>query len=673
MIQIHNVSIAFGGNSILRRLTWTIRAGQRIGLIGPNGAGKTTILRLITGSLVPDEGTISASGDATIGYLEQDVQEMDEERSVVDEAMTAFSEALSLQEREDEIIRQLSNEDDHESPHYVRLLEAQANIHTDLVRHEIHLIRPKTEAVLTGLGFDPDDLDRAVKTFSGGWRMRVALARLLLRRPQFLLLDEPTNHLDIDSIDWLEGYLKSYPGTVIIVSHDRYFLDRMVTVIAELSYGKVTEYHGNYAYYLGERDKRRELQQSAYENQQKQIADTKRFIERFRYKASKATQVQSRVKTLEKLDLIEPPESDASSIRFRFPEPTRSGRSVLSLSKFSKTYQSPEGPVDVFQDAGPLVIERGEKIAIIGKNGAGKSTLARMLYGTESFDGERVPGYKVETTFFAQHQADSLAPEHTVLESLQAVATGQSETEIRSLLGAFLFSGDDVFKTVNVLSGGEKSRVALARTLLTPANFLILDEPTNHLDIQSINVLIEALRQYSGTFVIVSHDRHFVDQVVNRIWRLGDGTVRSFIGDYSEYVWQTQHGTARDFVNGDAGGGTREAVEAVPARSGGPKTREQKRAEAEARKDRSRKAQLSDEADLTELSQPQLTRLYQTIETSILAAEKRQRALEADLSKPDIYSDPDSARATTSEYESVQGELSRLYERWEQLATLLTD
>jgi ATP-binding cassette subfamily F protein 3 len=652
MIQIHNVSIAFGGNSILRRLTWTIRAGQRIGLIGPNGAGKTTILRLITGSLLPDEGTISASGDATIGYLEQDVQEMDEERSVVEEAMTAFSEALSLQEREDEIIRQLGKEDDHESPHYVRLLEAQANIHTDLVRHEIHLIRPKTEAVLTGLGFDPDDLDRAVKTFSGGWRMRVALARLLLRRPQFLLLDEPTNHLDIDSIDWLEGYLKSYPGTVIIVSHDRYFLDRMVTVIAELSYGKVTEYHGNYAYYLG---------------------DTKRFIERFRYKASKATQVQSRVKMLEKLDLIEPPESDASSIRFRFPEPTRSGRSVLSLSKFSKTYQSAEGPIDVFQDAGPLVIERGEKIAIIGKNGAGKSTLARMLFGTESFDGDRVPGYKVETTFFAQHQADSLSPEHTVLESLQAVATGQSETEIRSLLGAFLFSGDDVFKTVNVLSGGEKSRVALARTLLTPANFLILDEPTNHLDIQSINVLIEALRQYSGTFVIVSHDRHFVDHVVNRIWRLGDGTVRSFIGDYSEYVWQTQHGTARDFVNGNARGGTREAVEALPARSGGPKTREQKRAEAEARKDRSRNAQLSDEADLSALSQPQLTRLYQTIEASILAAEQRQRSLEADLSRPDIYSDPARAIATTSEYESVQDELSRLYERWEQLATLLTD
>jgi ATP-binding cassette subfamily F protein 3 len=674
MIQLHGVSVAFGGNWILRDLTWTIREGQRIGLIGPNGAGKTTILRLVAGRLDPDDGIVAAAGSTTVGYLEQDVQEMDTSASIVDEAMEAFVDVLTLERREEEVHRQLELESDHESRYYQRLLEEQAQIHADLARLEAHLARPKTEAVLSGLGFESQDFARPIGSFSGGWRMRIALARLLLRRPDFLLLDEPTNHLDIDSIDWLEGYLKSYEGTVVIVSHDRYFIDRMVSTVAELSRGRITEYHGNYSFYLGERQKQRDIQQSSYENQQKQIADTERFIERFRYKASKASQVQSRVKMLERLDRIEPPAADEASITFRFPEPTRSGRTVLNLTQFSKSYATADGPLEVFDGAGPLSIERGDKIAIIGKNGAGKSTLARMIVGTEPFDGERRIGYLVETTFFAQHQAESLSRHHTILESLKEVATGQTETEIRGLLGAFLFSGDDVFKPVAVLSGGERSRVALARTLLRPANFLILDEPTNHLDIQSIRVLTEALRQYSGTFVIVSHDRHFLDQVINKVWRVGGGQVRTFFGNYSDYLWQVRRGSAREEPSDSTASAPQKSGAAnAESRTGGPKTKEQKRLEAEDRNRRYRARQESADFDPNLLTADQLLKEFRRIEASILEHEEQQKSLEAELSTEEVYADASRVKAVTAAYEAVKRDLAVLYERWDQLSELLAN
>ncbi|HEX7071328.1 MAG TPA: ABC-F family ATP-binding cassette domain-containing protein, partial [Rhodothermales bacterium] len=648
---------------------WTVRIGQRIGLIGPNGAGKTTLLRVISGEIQPDAGTVSRSR-LSVGYLEQDVQEGREDISVIDEALTAFASIQELERREHEITAALAANDDHESDAYHRLLHELDEVHTAMSAQEAHLAKPRAEAVLGGLGFAVDDLERPISTFSGGWRMRVALAKLLLRRPDILLLDEPTNHLDIDSIAWLEDYLKAYQGTVVIVSHDRYFLDRMVTTIAELANGQVIEYAGNYSFYLQDRVARREIQKAAYENQQKQIADTERFIERFRYKATKATQVQSRVKMLEKMERVPPPPVDAATVRFRFPEPTRTGRTVVELSRFSKTYRSPEGDVPVFDGAGPLTIERGEKVALIGRNGAGKSTLARMIYGTEPFEGHRKLGYNVDVAFFAQHQADELDPTKTVLESLRERSRGQSETELRSILGAFLFSGDDVDKPVAVLSGGERSRLALARTLLVPANFLILDEPTNHLDINSINVLIEALRQYSGTFVVVSHDRHFVDQVVNRVWRVEDGTVRTFIGNYADYLWQIEHGTASRFES--ASPAAKPVAQATAPKQSGPKSKEQKRREAEERNRRYREGgSATTPAPVGGLAPNQLRKQYQEVEARILDRETRKSELETALGDPGLYADPDAARKTTAEYEAVKQELAELYARWESLAEQL--
>ncbi len=679
MIQLSNMSLSFGGRQIFDTLTWTLKPGLSIGLIGPNGAGKSTLLRVLAGRQPIDDGAVAVSNDATIGFLEQDVQEMPTDRTIKEEALLAFREVIDLQHEELRITRQLEKEEDHESEVYIRLLADLARVQDRLVAHEAHRIEDQTEAILTGLGFDAADVDRPLRSFSGGWRMRVALAKLLLQQPSFLLLDEPTNHLDIDSIDWLERYLRNYSGTVVIVSHDRYFLDRMVTTTVELYNGAITEYAGNYTFYLQERESRRELQRAAYENQQKQIAETERFIERFRYKASKAKQVQSRVKMLEKLDRIPPPPSDQATIAFRFPVPQRSGRVVLELSSFSKHYDTEEGRIEVFEDARALHIERGDKIALTGKNGAGKSTLARILNGTEPFEGERRLGYQVELTFFAQHQADALDLEHTILDSLREVSEGHSETELRSLLGAFLFTGDDVFKPVRVLSGGEKSRVALARTLLVPANFMILDEPTNHLDMQSINVLIEALQQYNGTFAVVSHDRHFLDQIVNKVWRVEDGAVREYEGNYAEYLWQIEHGTASRIAAASAS-------QAAPPpskpdrqptddkKSSGPKSKEQKRREAEERNRRYREMQ--EKAGFTdpELNSPaRLKAAHRSLEKHIEEKEGYVAELETRLADPAVYQDAEQAAELSRVYQSTKGELHEMYEKWEKMSEIIAE
>lgn len=672
MIQLNNIHLAFAGEPVLEGLSWTITPDrQRIGLIGPNGAGKSTVLRIITGQHTPQEGTVAIGNSTTVGYLEQDAQELDTERPVIEEAMRAFGHVKALEAEEEEITDALSAADDYESDRYQKLLHRLSDVQQELVTHEAHRLQSRTEAVLAGLGFEPDELERPVRSFSGGWRMRVALAKLLLRNPDFLLLDEPTNHLDIQSIDWLEGYLRAYEGTVVIVSHDRYFLDRMVTTTAELTHGQVTIYNGNYSYYLEEREHRRELQRQRYENQQREIKEIERFIARFRYKADKAAMVQSRIKHLDKMERIPPPPSEDSTVTIRFPEPRRSGRIVLELSRFSKTYDTAEGTVEVFDAADPLTIERGEKIALIGKNGAGKSTLARILRGVEDFDGTREEGHNVDMTYFAQHQAEALNPAHTVLESVRELAPDRTETELRTMLGAFLFTGDDVFKSVTVLSGGEKSRVALARTLLHPANFLILDEPTNHLDIQSINVLTEALQQYSGTFVIVSHDRHFLDEVANTVWHVGGGRVQDFPGTYSEYRWHLEHGSVEapdaSLTPNPASNGT--ASKQSKQQKSGPKSKARKRAEAEARR---QAANGTSEPDFSAVNSYKLQALYEETEADILAKEEKKEALEEAMADPDLYSNHDRAKEVNADYAAIEQELATLYDRWEALAEQLT-
>ena len=684
MIQIQNISLAFGDQVILEKASWALRIGKRFGLVGPNGAGKTTLLKLISGEMSPDDGVIVRAG-MSVGYLRQETEEVAAGMTVLEEAMQAFAETLALEEEEKQILADMEAHEDHESEDYHRLMADFDRVHQQLLSKDVHLIKPKTEAVLSGLGFEADDFARDLDTFSGGWRMRVALAKLLLRQPDVLLLDEPTNHLDIDSIDWLEEYLKTYPGTVILVSHDRYFLDRMVDTTVELIQGRLTEYAGNYSFYLKDRVERRELQRAAWVNQQKMIVDTERFIERFRYKNTKATQVQSRVKMLEKLERVPEPPSDEATISFRFPEPPRSGKVVLELDRFSKNYASDHGPdIKVFKDAGPIHIERGDKIALIGRNGAGKSTLARMLLGSEAFDGHRKEGHNMEITFFAQHQAESLDRNQTALDALRHAAPDRSETELRTLLGAFLFRGDDVFKKVKVLSGGERSRVALARTLASPANLLILDEPTNHLDIQSIAVLAEALRQYTGTFVVVSHNRHFLDEVVSKVWRVGAGGVQQFEGNYSDYLWQAEHGTRRKDAPPAPKGPAKPRPEvasteqksndgSVSTDSSGPKSKEQKRREAEERARKRREAIQGNSSKAAAMNDYQLRKEYASVEASVEKEEARVAELEEQLADPELFSDPVRGKSLMAEYEKAKQSLGQRLSWWEELAEAMTE
>lgn len=543
MLSLVNITFFAGKRALFSNLNFQVVKGDRVGLIGPNGAGKTSLLRVMSGAYKAEEGKVEYQSGASVGFLEQDVLEVSLDLTVRQLAMQAFQEVIRLEKRMDEIGHELTVRTDYESEAYHKLLEELERVQQRFFLLDGDRIEAKASEVLNGLGFTEAAQNEPVTNFSGGWRMRVLLAQLLLRKPDVLLLDEPTNHLDIDTIEWLQKYLTGYDGAVILVSHDRFFIDRMVNRIAELRNQRLYTYTGNYESYLVQREEQIELQQNAYDNQQKKIADTERFIERFKAKATKARQAQSRVKQLERLERLEAPEGDSAVVSFRFPAPPRAGRSILRLENIRKSY----GSLKVFTSGQDLEIQRGDKIALVGPNGSGKSTLARMLDGIEPFDGARTVGHNVLTGFFAQHLAEVLDSDITILESMEAVAkTAESRGMIRNLLGNFLFTGDDVFKPIKVLSGGERSRVALARTLLEPVNFLVLDEPTNHLDMSSKDVLVQALSKWEGTLLVVSHDRHFISQFATKVWRTGNGRVEEYDGGYDYYVWKTQQAAKPD-------------------------------------------------------------------------------------------------------------------------------
>ncbi len=534
LLGLQNVTFEFGARTIVEDATWHIQPNERIGLIGYNGTGKSTLLKVLTGQYTPSKGTVEKGKETTIGFLHQDLLGFDTEDSILEVALGAFERVKQLEKEIEVLGEELAKTGDEKLAHdYADLLHEMDVLDGYSIHH-------KTEEILQGLGFTNAELQKPYKNFSGGWRMRVLLAKMILQHPDVLLMDEPTNHLDLPSIEWLEKYLQHYQGAVVIVSHDRFFLDRMVTKIVELYQQQLHFYTGNYSYYEAEKALRVDMQKKAFENQQDYIRQQERFVERFKAKASKAAAAQSIVKRLDKLDRIEDVEIERPNMRINFAVEKQPGKIICTLKHVSKNFKD----IKIVEDTG-AEIDRGDKIALIGANGKGKSTLLRIIAGTEPFEGEREWGHNVVESFYAQHQLEALNMNNTVLEELKDARSGKNDLELRSLLGAFLFSGDTVDKKVKVLSGGEKARVALAKTIASKANFLMLDEPTNHLDIHSVDLLVEALNKYEGSLILVSHDRYFISRLANKIWEIDNLKIREFKGTYAEWEeWKERRAKA---------------------------------------------------------------------------------------------------------------------------------
>lgn len=632
---LQNVTFEFGSRVILDNVTWHIFENERIGLIGYNGTGKSTILRLLTGGYTPSSGTIEKSRETTIGYLHQDLLSLDTHESILGVALNAFDELLNIEREVEALAKQLET-----NPSDELALKYADRLHDFELRGGYNM-HHQAEEVLQGLGFANADLQRPFREFSGGWRMRVILAQMILRKPDLLLLDEPTNHLDLPSIEWLEKYLQHYPGTVIIVSHDKYFLNRMVTKIVELYQQQLHLYTGNFDFYEKEKATRLELQQRAYENQQEYIRQQERFIERFRAKATKAAAAQSAIKKLEKLDRIEEAMSERPEIRINFRVDVTPGKMICELKNVSKSY--PGIPI---LDHASAELLRGDKIALIGANGKGKSTLLRIIAGSEPFSGERKWGHNVQEGFYAQHQLEVLDPANTVLDELEECGSQKTTLELRTLLGCFLFSGEDVEKKISVLSGGEKARVALAKTIISRANFLLLDEPTNHLDLVSIELLIESLNKYQGTFIMVSHDRHFISKTANKIWEIEDGKIVEFRGSYAEYIeWKERkekQAQATETV-------VKEAPKEVIAE-------EKKPAAGDTRMSKEQKKEFQ-----------RLQKKFQQAEEQLEKMNKEKVILEARLADPATYADKQKFLEAEQAYKKNEFALQNANREYEQL------
>jgi ATP-binding cassette subfamily F protein 3 len=638
MLQIDSISLFFGERPLFNEVSATINPGERIGLVGPNGAGKSTLLKVIAGEQTPDSGAVKMSNTATVGYLPQDGVEPDPSLTVMQEVEHAFSEILELRKTYQRVQKKLENSTAGSSDHD-DAVEEFGQIQHQMEDAGAYSLGADIERVLDGLGFSPSDFSRPTTEFSGGWLMRIALAKLLLKQPTYLMLDEPTNHLDIESLQWIEGFLKQYEGAVIIVSHDKAFLNSVTGRTLALDRGNLYDYAGNYSFYEKKYAQEMELLKKQYENQQKEIKQTQEFIDRFRYKATKAKQVQSRIKQLEKMERIEIDDHEAE-ITFRFPPPERSGQIVMNIQNLVKRYDD----LTVF-DGVDYEIERGDKIAVVGPNGAGKSTFIRILAGLEPYqDGTVDYGYNVTPGYFAQHQAEELNPANNVLDEMKTEGTRDSETRLRTILGCFLFTDDDVFKKVSVLSGGEKSRLALAKMLLNPGNFLIFDEPTNHLDMQSKGILQQALQQFEGTLMIVSHDRDFLDPIVDKTLEIQPGHLKTWLGNISYYLDKKSDQEAEKEANSPA----KQEDNTISRK-------EQRRIEAERRNALSKKLK------------PLKNRLSE-IEKDIDKKETRQAEIETEMADPAFYDDSDRVKEVSLEYENIKMEMGDLLNKWEEIA-----
>ena len=633
---LQNVTFEFGARAIVEEATWHIQPGERIGLIGYNGTGKSTLLKLLVGQFQPSAGTVERSRSTSIGYLHQDLLSFDTEDSILGVAMGAFERVLQLEREIEEIGKELERTGDEKT-----LLEYTDRLH-ELETLGGYNIHHKTEEVLQGLGFSNADLQRPYKEFSGGWRMRVLLAKMTLQQPDLLLLDEPTNHLDLPSIEWLEKYLLHYQGAVVIVSHDKYFLNRMVTKIVELYQRQLHIYNGNYDFYEKEKAIRTELQQKAYENQQDYIRQNERLVERFRAKASKAAMAQSIIKKLDKLERIEEAEIERPDIRINFRVDKTPGKVLVELKDIDKAFGE-----NVIIENASAEIERGDKIALIGANGKGKTTVLRIIAGIEPFSGgERKWGHNVEESFYAQHQLEALHLDNTILDEMKGCGSQMTELELRGLLGCFLFSGDDADKKIRILSGGEKARVALAKVIVSKANFLMLDEPTNHLDMHSCDLLIESLNKYQGTMILVSHDRYFVSKTANKIWEIDDHQIKEFKGGYEEWV-QWKERMAKQAKNEKQEAPVKQekvekpAEPTPPSKPAAPVNKEQKK----------------------ELQKTQ-KQLQQT-EEQINTLNKKMADLQQSLADPSVYSDKNKFVETEKAYNKAAAELKQANAQYE--------
>ena len=670
MIQIEHIGKSFGGQVLFRDLTWHITRGQRIGLVGPNGAGKTTLCRILTGAMEVDSGQVRRAKFATIGYLPQEIATAGD-GTVLGHLLAGFPEIRRLEEELELLAAEMAEGEDGGSEDLVGRYGDLQHQYETLGGYNLEA---KAKAILGGLGFAPGDFFAPLTQFSGGWRMRAALGRLLLQAPDLLLLDEPTNHLDLESLQWLEDFLAAYEGTVVIISHDRYFLNRVVDRIAELELGRFALYVGDYDDYQAQKLLRQEQIDAAQRSQAEQIEKMERFIRKFRAKATKARQVQSRIKMLDRMERVEVIRAP-KRIHFRMPQPPRSGTTVCELRRVRKAY----GDKVVYAGADFRLL-RGDRVALVGVNGAGKSTLLKIVAGILPFEaGDRIVGHNVSIHYYAQHQLDALNPRNSVLEELASVADMEMQPRLRTILGAFLFSGDDVAKPVAVLSGGEKSRLALARMLLRPANMLCLDEPTNHLDVTAREVLEEALEQFDGTMLFISHDRYFINRTATKVVEVRDGRLWEFAGDYDYYMEKRAESLEPRPERADsaplrgAEQGSREPRDvtqtAMTMKRSAPKDQSQEKA-AKPRTKEGRRAEAETRQRKSRAIAPLRGRLKE-VESEIAKIEARVRDLDDQMANPDLYRDGDRAREVARERKELEEKAASLYGKWEELALRL--